>query len=594
MFNKSCVFALVYCASSVLFAQNFDGFGQIPDESIPELSAVKEITEDENFEKLELLSEKSDESVFYVKEGVSVEVKDSSFSKSGGASSNNGQSNFYGLNAVILSNGILNLNNVNVFSDADGANAVFSSGDSALIKIDGITIETKNNSSRGLDATYGGSIFASNVNIKTLGQHCAAFATDRGEGLVDVIYGSAYTYGQGSPVIYSTGDIRVKNLVATADVSEIAVIEGKNQITIRNSILKGGSKSGRECGSAIMLYQSMSGDAAQGTSVFTSEDSTFMSTSDGPFFYVTNTNAKINIKNSIIKNESGILIKASGNNSERGWGKKGNNGGILEFESENQILNGSIICDSISSINLNFNKGTKFYGSINTDKGGYVNLTLEKNAELFLTEDSYVNVLKLKNKKGSNISSSGYTLYYNKNAAENKYLKGKTIRLKNGGMIVGIEYEAKVSSSKDMGQPRDDKKGKGPGQGNNNKSMGKVKAEEFSGTIIYNESEEVCSLLINEELSYKIKIQENDFMGKELPEFGNGVPDGAFMKGPEGGMPGKAGKDGKDGKDGKPGEKRQPPKRVTLEDLIKLNGKEVLIKGIVENDTLLIFEIEEK
>lgn len=47
-----------------------------------------------------------------------------------------------------------------------------------------MTINTTKNSSRGLDATYNGTIIAKDVNITTNGTHCAALANDRGEGTV--------------------------------------------------------------------------------------------------------------------------------------------------------------------------------------------------------------------------------------------------------------------------------------------------------------------------------------------------------------------------------------------------------------------------
>ncbi|MBR1638084.1 MAG: hypothetical protein IJ688_01715 [Treponema sp.] len=420
-----------------------EGFGSVPDEEKPELTAEKVLSQDAVLSNENLTASKEDQSVLLVHHGAEVSVSDSTFNKKGGNSSNDGQSNFYGLNAaLVVTEGNLTLSNVEVYSDADGSNAVFATGKKSNIQIDGIKIYTKQNSSRGLDSTYGGTISAKNVDITTEGAHCAAFATDRGEGNVSADGGKALTSGEGSPVIYSTGNIQVSNLQGVATGSEIAVIEGKNSISIKNSNITGGTKTGHgNTGSAVMLYQSMSGDAGQGTSVFTVEDSTLTSTSDGAFFYVTNTSAKANLKNTKLVNQTGKLIQVSQNNSERGWGRKGANGGSLEFTAENQVLEGSIEVDEISSASLYFNAGTVFTGSINSEKQGKVNLYLDKSALLTLTDDAYVNVLSLEDKKGSNIVSNGHTIYYNKNAAENKKLKGKTIKLKDGGQLVGIEME---------------------------------------------------------------------------------------------------------------------------------------------------------
>ena len=97
------------------------------------------------------------------------------------------------------------LSDLTLTSDADGANAVFATGSKSKVTAKNLRIHTKNNSSRGLDATYGGTIEAEDVDITTEGEHCAALATDRGEGTVTVQDGTFATSGQGSPNVYSTG-----------------------------------------------------------------------------------------------------------------------------------------------------------------------------------------------------------------------------------------------------------------------------------------------------------------------------------------------------------------------------------------------------
>ncbi|EID86032.1 hypothetical protein MSI_04640 [Treponema sp. JC4] len=422
-------------------------FGHIPDEKEPELTATITVSgEEKTIRSGEYTCEEADKSVLLAENRAKVSVSDSSFYKNAGDSSNGGQSNFFGLNAAVIAKGksSLSLKNVNITSDADGSNAVFATGEGTVIEAENLKIRTKQNSSRGLDATYGGKILAKNVDIETQGAHSAAFATDRGEGDVIINGGIAVTNGEGSPVIYSTGNICVKNIEGQANGSEIAVIEGKNSILVENSKLSGGtrkeeSKHLKEASKAIMLYQSMSGDADQGTSVFTAKDSRLTSTSDGAFFYITNTQGIINLENTVIENPGDVLLQAEGNESERGWGRKGNNGGMVTVNTKNQILNGDIFADEISFVILNFGEGSEYTGSINKMiKSTHVNLKLDKKATVNLTADSYVEVFENGDKKCTNIVSNGHTLYYNKKSPDNKWLKGKTIKLKDGGEIRGI------------------------------------------------------------------------------------------------------------------------------------------------------------
>jgi hypothetical protein len=61
------------------------------------------------------------------------------------------------------------------------------------------TIATTADNSRGLDATYGGTIVANDMKITTQGDHCAAIATDRGGGDISVTNSTLSTAGSGSP-----------------------------------------------------------------------------------------------------------------------------------------------------------------------------------------------------------------------------------------------------------------------------------------------------------------------------------------------------------------------------------------------------------
>ena len=189
--------------------------------------------------------------------------------------------------------------------DPSGASDV-SGNTEATIK--NVKITTHSDKSRGLDATYKGKINAENVIINTDGQSCAALATDRGEGEVhvknsEINTGVSKTSGRGSPLIYSTGNITVDNTKGTSYVSQIACIEGKNSIEVTNSDLAGYSEGNRKDGDnyvdlgGIFIYQSMSGDADVGTSLFTAKDSKLTIPQESsvykeaPMFHVTNTKA---------------------------------------------------------------------------------------------------------------------------------------------------------------------------------------------------------------------------------------------------------------------------------------------------------------
>ena len=386
----------------------------------------------------------ADMSVIMVADGGSLTLENATVEKSGDTS-NTENSEFYGQNAAVLvkSGSSAAISDTTINTGAEGANAVFATGEGAEITLSGVTINTTGNSSRGLDATYGGSITADTVDITTQGAHCAALATDRGEGTITVTNGKLHTAGEGSPCIYSTGNITVSDSEGLATGSSIAVVEGKNSITVKNSTLKAygiGRANGGIDDAGVMIYQSMSGDAGEGTGSFTAEDSTLSIAEESgkyttaPMFFVTNTDAVIRLTNTELQYGSGILLSATGNDGE--WGNAGSNGGNVEFYAENQSLAGDVEADEISTISMVLTN-SELKGTVNAENTAKeVSLSLDSDSIWEVTGTSYVTVLTNEDITCGNIHSNGFDVYYDADAAGNEWLNGATVTLAGGGSLL--------------------------------------------------------------------------------------------------------------------------------------------------------------
>lgn len=371
----------------------------------------------------------SDQNAVLIKNGGSLVLTNSTLEKSGDTSDND-ESSFYALNSIFAAVGGSSaiISDTTLSSDSEGSNAIFANGTDSCITVNNVKIHTTGNSSRGLEATYGGTVIGKYLEITTEGKHCAPLATDRGEGTITVDTATLSTAGEGSPCIYSTGNITATNVTGTAARSQCAVVEGKNSITLRDCDLTGAGKNG------IMLYQSTSGDAGKGTALLTATDSTLTTTSQGAMFYITNTDAKINLKNTTLSFPSGILVEAAGNNTDN-WGKEGANGGNIILSGANQILTGDITCDSISTVSLRFTSNTILTGSIDSKNDGDVTISLDFDSKWKVTADSYVTALIDSDSTLTNIISNGHTIYYDASNTGSKWLNGKTITLSDGGCI---------------------------------------------------------------------------------------------------------------------------------------------------------------
>lgn len=353
-----------------------------------------------------------------------------------------GQSDDYdwkGTNAAVHASGgaklVISGSSTNISSNASYGNAVFSyggnnsnnnnnQGDGTTITISDATITTSKNNSGGIMTTGGGIMNATNLTITTSGGSSAAIRTDSGGGTVTVDGGTYTTNGQGSPAIYSTAAITVTGADLTSNVAQVVVIEGGNSVTLNNSNLTAHhtKKNGQDTTyQAVLIYKSMSKDASSGTSYFTMNGGTLTST-QGAIFHVTNTNTVIALNGvTITNNDSENLFLNATSDS---WGNSGSNGGTVTLNATNQTINGNMIVDSVSSLNMTLSGTSTFNGAINssTSSNGSVTVKIESGSTWNMTGNSTVTSLT----NNGTIYYGAYTLTVNGTAynASNPYSGG--------------------------------------------------------------------------------------------------------------------------------------------------------------------------
>lgn len=373
-------------------------------------------------------------------DGETASYTDLAVKKTGNASGD--EADFYGENAAIFATNkaTLDLKGILVETAGEHANAVFSYGEGTTVNVSESVIETTGNCSGGLMTTGGGKMAAKNLTIHTTGNSSAAIRSDRGGGTVNVTDGSYTTDGKGSPVIYSTADITVNNAKMESTASQGVVVEGKNSVTLNNVDLTASNTTKNSDKSdyyqAVMIYQSMSGDAEEGESSFTM-DGGKLTNKNGDIFFVNNTTTTIDLTKATIvnKDEDGIFLRACA----AGWGSEGSNGGQVTLNAEEQTIDGDIVVDKVSTLNLLMTEKSAFTGEINEDgAAGDVYVELKNGSTWKLTGDSYITSLTC---DADSIDLNGHKLYVN----------GK--EYKNGTASTGEKVTAKVAtSSKGQGE----------------------------------------------------------------------------------------------------------------------------------------------
>lgn len=420
--NKSILAVIMAAMLTASFASCTNSGGN--SSSSTSTVSQTEATTTENAEKTSALSEDDIKTTKTAKnsnggehaitaDGESKNYKNTKVVKTGDSSQND-EADFYGDNSAIFATnkGTLNLSDMVIKTNGTHANAVFSYGDGTTVNISDSYIETSGNCSGGLMTTGGGTMNAANLTIKTSGRSSAAIRSDRGGGTVNVDGGSYTTSGPGSPVIYSTADITVSNAEMKSTASQGVVVEGKNSVTLNNVNLNADNNTKNSDKSdwyqAVMIYQSMSGDAAEGLSSFTMNGGT-LTNQNGDVFFVNNTATKITLKNAKITNKDsdGYFLRAAA----AGWGNEGSNGGQVSLYANDQTINGDMLVDDVSNLNLYLSKKSTFKGAINSDgQAGEVYVELDSNSKWVLTDDSYITSLTCDK---DSIDLNGHKLYVN-------------------------------------------------------------------------------------------------------------------------------------------------------------------------------------
>ncbi len=390
-----------------------------------------EVIQEEDIEIKETLENSEDGGHAIEEDGSEASYSNILVVKSGESSGD--EADFYGENAAVyaLNGASLELSNIVVKTDGTHANAVFSYGEGTTVTISDSVIETSGNCSGGLMTTGGGTMNAEDLNIHTTGNSSAAIRSDRGGGTVNVSGGSYITDGKGSPVVYSTADITVSDAYMESTSSQGIVVEGRNSVTLNDVELVADNNSKNSDKSdtyqAVMIYQSMSGDAAEGLASFTMNGGT-LTNKNGDIFFVNNTTATIDLTSATIVNEDedGVFLRAEA----AGWGSEGSNGGQVTLTASEQEINGDMSVDEVSSLNLYLKDGSVFTGEIDSD--GEVYVEIEEGSKWVLTDDSEITSLTC---EAGCIDLNGHTLTVN------------GVTYEEGSASQGEAVEAEVTSS---------------------------------------------------------------------------------------------------------------------------------------------------
>ncbi len=366
-------------------------------------TAVNEITEDTQLDGETISSDGTDESAVLVSDGATATLNNLTVDRTSSDSTGGDNSSFYGVGAALLTtNGTTYVNNSTITTDSAGGAGVFSYGDGVTYVADS-TITTKQDTSGGIHAAGGGTLYAWDLNVETNGESSAAIRSDRGGGTMVVDGGSYTSNGTGSPAVYCTADITVNDAKLNATNSEGICIEGLNTLRLFGCDLTSNMPDNEQNDNtwSVILYQSMSGDSEVGNSEFDMVGGTLTS-KNGGLFYTTNTESSILLSDVDINysDDDDFFLQVTGNTNQRGWGTAGANGAQCIFTGDNQEMEGTVVYDSISTLDFYMTNGSTLTGNFVDDEtyagnggDGYCNVYLSDDSTWVVTADSEIDDL---------------------------------------------------------------------------------------------------------------------------------------------------------------------------------------------------------
>lgn len=372
--------------------------------SAPEqYAAVTAYEEDAEVDGASFSSTGKDENALHILGGATVTLKDIQLTRSSSDSTGGDSSSFYGIGAGLLAtDGTGYLKGGQLSTDAAGGAGAFAYGSGALYLADTV-ISTEQDTSGGIHASGGGQVYAWDLSVETQGASSAAIRSDRGGGTMVVDGGSYTARGLGSPAIYCTADITAHGALLAATGSEAVCIEGRNSIRLFDCQVSGAMQdlSQNDCTWTVIVYQSMSGDAEVGNSVYQMVGGSLTS-ENGGLFYTTNTECDILLSgvDIVTAPDCEFFLRCTGNQNERGWGQVGANGAQCTFTADAQEMVGDVVWDSVSQLDFYALNGSTLAGAWVNDERcagasgqGYANLTIDASSTWTVTGNSALSQL---------------------------------------------------------------------------------------------------------------------------------------------------------------------------------------------------------
>ncbi|MBO4442247.1 MAG: hypothetical protein J5763_01360 [Bacteroidaceae bacterium] len=379
------------------------------------------VIKNENRSNVSLENVEMNSSVVYATNGVELILTRLRLNKTAGATIDENH-RINGHNSALLVDGgskvTLEFSTVN--GHVSGADAITATGQGTTLDIVEGSVTVSRSEAAGVNAADGGKIKLDKTIFYTYSSQNPAMLASPG-GVIEANGIQGQSSGQASPMCFSRGDLTASGCKLMSQKWSIGSVDGGKLTLTDNSLSAGGV-----CG--FLIYGPV--DRSENGDLTLIKNS--ITVNDGPLFFVTNTSAAITVEGNKISSKSKDLMIVRSDD----WGVKGSNGGDAKLTINKQALKGNITVDSISSLQLQINKGGKLKGHINDaeNRCAKVKVVIGAGSKWTTKGDNYITSIKFEQplQKGLKQLKGKHVIYYDPADPDNKALEGKEYKTAGG------------------------------------------------------------------------------------------------------------------------------------------------------------------
>lgn len=315
----------------------------------------------------------------------------------------------FGVNGALVAapGSTLNVLATRIETNGLGNTGVVVNGLNATTSLTNSDVLTNGSQSPAYFAGYQGQLKVTGGYSSTQGDQSAIFAP-YAAAIIEAQAVNANTLGADAPLILAQGTLNGSALNATIENSVLAQIKAGGHVALSDSKFTVGAIQASMNEHAVFVLENREDGENQDLAYLSLNNnewiipSTSPSVNDAFCFVVDHVNAQVDMANNTIYQVAQLARVTAGK---------------LNLNCTGQVLQGGLVADQESEIEMNLMQSSMFTGSINTDQAcSKIKLNVDASSQIVLTDNIYVSEFNNADASNANITTNGFHIFVNGNS----------------------------------------------------------------------------------------------------------------------------------------------------------------------------------